>query len=370
MRARARDPRRGRRGAVALLNLERVGVVQIENATAGSIARAVPDEDAAASKADARRLRKEWTEHMQSEAELAPRATTIAATGSRPRAESCRLEVGLAEFVATRNESMLEAIATDPGVEDCAHALRADLVDRGYLLDDGTLGRLRWLRIVWLPLLALGVVRLATKVSEGRPVGFLVLALLVTVAFVFGRTLPDAPPLVQAQVKHAATARSRDDVERAFVRDGRPLRPTPSPPWRYWASRSCGRPRPRTPSPSPSPTRRARRTGGRAAGAAGADVAGAVVRDAPAPHGLGLGIAWRPEVATLARERHDLGFVDVIAETVSDSRPVPRALTDLARRGVRVIPHGVGLSLGGAAPLDPARVQFLRGSPPGSTPRW
>ena len=240
--------------ADALLNLEPASVSSRSRTPPRAPSPAVPDEDAAASKADARRLRKEWTEYMQSEAELAPRATTIAATGSRPRAESCRLEVGLAEFVATRNESMLEAIATDPGVEDFRARALSRLVDRGYLLDDGTLGRLRWLRIVWLPLLALGVVRLATKVSEGRPVGFLVLALLVTVAFVFGRTLPDAPPLVQAQVKHAATARSRDDVEHTFARHVAPFVRRHHRLGATGRRAPAGGPRPRTPSPSPSPT--------------------------------------------------------------------------------------------------------------------
>src|SRR4051794_14585697 len=36
--------------AVALLDLERIGVVQIDNAAANSIARAVPDDDGAASR--------------------------------------------------------------------------------------------------------------------------------------------------------------------------------------------------------------------------------------------------------------------------------------------------------------------------------
>jgi uncharacterized protein (UPF0276 family) len=83
------------------------------------------------------------------------------------------------------------------------------------------------------------------------------------------------------------------------------------------------------------------------------------VHDERAPQRLGLGIAWRPELATLALERRDLGFVDVIAETVPDRNPVPQALTVLRERGIAVVPHGVSLSLGSAAPLDPARVGFL-----------
>jgi hypothetical protein len=120
--------------AVALLNLEPLDVVHIDNASARSIARAAPDEDAVVSTRDARRLHKEWTERMQSEAELAPRATTVGATGASLHAGSCRLEAGLAELVGQHGESRLETIETDADVDKCTHALRSDLVDRGYLL--------------------------------------------------------------------------------------------------------------------------------------------------------------------------------------------------------------------------------------------
>ncbi len=58
-----------------------------------------------------------------------------------------------------------------------------------------------------------------------------------------------------------------------------------------------------------------------------------------------------------------LRFCEVIAESITGAqgRPAvaPRAVTELRDRGVAVVPHGVRLSLGGAEPLDPARVTHL-----------
>ena len=74
---------------------------------------------------------------------------------------------------------------------------------------------------------------------------------------------------------------------------------------------------------------------------------------------LGLGIGWRPELALAIDRRHDLGFVEVMAEDLNPTRPLPEPLRQLQDRGVRLIPHGVSLSLGGADPIDPARVKRL-----------
>jgi uncharacterized protein len=78
---------------------------------------------------------------------------------------------------------------------------------------------------------------------------------------------------------------------------------------------------------------------------------------------LGLGIGWRPEIALYverrASARGDLGFVEVLAESVDARRGVPAPLEQLRERGVRVVPHGVSLSLGGAQPVDRARVDAL-----------
>jgi uncharacterized protein (UPF0276 family) len=73
---------------------------------------------------------------------------------------------------------------------------------------------------------------------------------------------------------------------------------------------------------------------------------------------LGPGIGWRPELALMIARRTGLGFVEVVAEDIDpDSIPVP--IQQLRERGVKVIPHGVSLSLGGADPLDRDRVHRL-----------
>src|SRR4051812_17455641 len=74
---------------------------------------------------------------------------------------------------------------------------------------------------------------------------------------------------------------------------------------------------------------------------------------------LGLGIGWRPEIALTIDRRRDLGFVELLAEDFDPTRPLPRPVEQLRDRGVRVIPHGVSLSLGGAEPIDPRRVERL-----------
>ena len=71
------------------------------------------------------------------------------------------------------------------------------------------------------------------------------------------------------------------------------------------------------------------------------------------PRGIGLG--WRPELATVAAHA---GFLEVVAETV-DPRRVAPGLDRARRRGVPVVPHGIGLSLGGAEPLDRRRLSHL-----------
>jgi uncharacterized protein (UPF0276 family) len=74
---------------------------------------------------------------------------------------------------------------------------------------------------------------------------------------------------------------------------------------------------------------------------------------------LGLGIGWRPELAHLIDRRGDLGFVEVIAENLDPRAPLPRPLEQLRDRGLRIIPHGVSLSLGGSEPVNVRRVERL-----------
>jgi uncharacterized protein len=73
---------------------------------------------------------------------------------------------------------------------------------------------------------------------------------------------------------------------------------------------------------------------------------------------MGLGIGWRPALALDIERRADLGFVEVVAEN-TDPKAIPPPLCALRDRGVHVVPHGVSLSLGGADPIEPARVRRL-----------
>ncbi len=96
---------------------------------------------------------------------------------------------------------------------------------------------------------------------------------------------------------------------------------------------------------------------GAATAGAAAEGAAAV---AAAADGLlsGPGIGWRPEIAGVVAGVPDLGFTEVIAEALVPAAP-SRGVTELRGRGVAVVPHGVRLSLGGAEPVDPARVTHL-----------
>ncbi|MFG1950752.1 DUF692 domain-containing protein [Micromonospora sp. NPDC048830] len=83
----------------------------------------------------------------------------------------------------------------------------------------------------------------------------------------------------------------------------------------------------------------------------------AAVRTGNVPAGVGIG--WRPEIAGFVADLPGLWFVEVVAETLAPHAPLPDALAELTARGVAVVPHGVKLSLGGAEPVDPARVAHL-----------
>lgn len=74
---------------------------------------------------------------------------------------------------------------------------------------------------------------------------------------------------------------------------------------------------------------------------------------------LGLGIGWRPELALFIERREDLRFVEILAESFDALRPLPRALVELKQRGMKIIPHGVSLSLGGAEPLRQESIDRL-----------
>lgn len=75
--------------------------------------------------------------------------------------------------------------------------------------------------------------------------------------------------------------------------------------------------------------------------------------------GYGVGIGWRPEIAGFVAGLPGLRFAEVVAESVHAHGDLPAGLPELLDRGVAVVPHGVRLSLGGAEPVDPARVDHL-----------
>jgi len=75
--------------------------------------------------------------------------------------------------------------------------------------------------------------------------------------------------------------------------------------------------------------------------------------------GYGVGIGWRPEIAGFVAGLPGLRFAEVVAESVHAHGDLPAGLPELLARGVAVVPHGVRLSLGGAEPVDPARVDHL-----------
>ncbi len=73
---------------------------------------------------------------------------------------------------------------------------------------------------------------------------------------------------------------------------------------------------------------------------------------------LGTGIGWRPEIADAIESLPDVGWVEVVAENVCPDH-LPPALVRLRERGTTVVPHGVGLGLGGAQRPDPTRLAAL-----------
>ena len=73
----------------------------------------------------------------------------------------------------------------------------------------------------------------------------------------------------------------------------------------------------------------------------------------------GVGIGWRPEIAGFVAGLPGLKFAEVVAESIHDHDDLPPGLAELRARGVAIVPHGVRLSLGGAEPVEPARVRHL-----------
>jgi len=80
----------------------------------------------------------------------------------------------------------------------------------------------------------------------------------------------------------------------------------------------------------------------------------------PAPsRPSGVGIGWRPEIAGFVAGLPGLRFAEVVAESVHAHGDLPAGLPALLERGVTVVPHGVRLSLGGAEPVEAARLEHF-----------
>ena len=73
----------------------------------------------------------------------------------------------------------------------------------------------------------------------------------------------------------------------------------------------------------------------------------------------GIGIGWRPEISGVIAQLSGLGFCEVIAESVPALDDPHSWLPDLMALNVPIIPHGVGLSLGGAEPVTAQRISVL-----------
>lgn len=73
----------------------------------------------------------------------------------------------------------------------------------------------------------------------------------------------------------------------------------------------------------------------------------------------GVGLGWRRQLAHLIDGDTGLGFVEVLAEHLDVSLPLPAPLEHLKERGVPLVLHAVSLSLGSAEPPDPKRLDTL-----------
>lgn len=82
------------------------------------------------------------------------------------------------------------------------------------------------------------------------------------------------------------------------------------------------------------------------------------MHDAQKSSTLGPGIGWRPQIDGAIAGAQGLGFIEVIAESVG-VHGLPAGVAAARARGLRVVPHGVSLSLGGAERPDPARLAHL-----------
>ncbi|KAA0025004.1 DUF692 domain-containing protein [Antrihabitans cavernicola] len=78
-----------------------------------------------------------------------------------------------------------------------------------------------------------------------------------------------------------------------------------------------------------------------------------------APLVPGVGIGWRPEIAGFIAALRGVQFCEVIAESLPIARGRAIVPDELAQLSTTVVPHGISLSLGGAEPVEQARIDRL-----------
>ncbi len=74
---------------------------------------------------------------------------------------------------------------------------------------------------------------------------------------------------------------------------------------------------------------------------------------------LGLGIGWRPQLALMIERTSDLGFVEITHENHPLDRHLDLPIQNLLSRGVKCIPHGLTLNLGGGDRVDAKRLASI-----------
>jgi uncharacterized protein (UPF0276 family) len=73
----------------------------------------------------------------------------------------------------------------------------------------------------------------------------------------------------------------------------------------------------------------------------------------------GVGLGWRRQLAHRIDQETGLGFVEVLAEHLNPTAPLPAPLMRLRERGVPMVLHAVSLGLGSAEPPDARRLDTL-----------
>ena len=85
---------------------------------------------------------------------------------------------------------------------------------------------------------------------------------------------------------------------------------------------------------------------------------GLIMRTSANTPRLGAGAGWRPQIDGALAQVEELGFIEVIAESIG-AGGLPAGVVAARERGLQVVPHGIGLSLGGAERPQRARLEHL-----------